>query len=192
MCWSQVALAFLTTASSVKSLVPVPAPGAHYKLSCKSRDAIIKHHLVTGASCGSATTQTIVCLPGTLKDATCEYAITGNISTASAQPCPDKQLFGHSCSTLPGLLIIAFGPCNEPLLQVLLLRLCQFLICSTATMSSQETAGFKPGGRAEPARRCEECHNVAGYTGATQCHQRGRLPSAPFQVYSARQTFNKI
>jgi hypothetical protein len=134
---------------------------------------------MSGASCGSTTTQTIVCLPGTLKDASCEYAITGNISTAAAQPCPDKQLFGHGCSMLPGLLIIAFGPCNEPLLQVMAAADTALEALPKGMRVLYGTAGFKQGGHAEPAGRRKECDAVAGYTGPARCHQRGRLPSAP-------------
>ena len=75
-----------------------------------------------GAVCGNEAYKVTLCFPGSLQNATCVYSITQNytftpvgfsVPLVIQVPCTSGPIFqGGACKVLPGLLSIAFGPCN--------------------------------------------------------------------------------
>ena len=72
--------------------------------------------------CGNEDYKVTLCFPGSLRNATCSYSITQNytftpvgysVPLVIQVPCTRQPIFtGGACKVLPGLLNIAFGPCN--------------------------------------------------------------------------------
>ena len=72
--------------------------------------------------CGDEGYKITLCFPGSLQNATCTYSITQNytftpvgysVPLVVQVPCIRQPIFqGGACNVLPGVLNIAFGPCN--------------------------------------------------------------------------------